>query len=234
MVYQPISPVSLYASYSRSFLPAGLFTVNADGTTFKPTEGEQFEVGVKTEFLDGKLSATVAAYQITKQNVVAPDPTPGRSNFSIQVGEQQSQGIELDIVGQPIPGLNLIASYAYTDAEITKDTRPAFKGNQPNNVPRHGASLWAAYEIQNGGFKGLGLGAGLFFTGDRKGDLANTFTLPSYVRTDATIFYRRENWRVGLNFKNLFDVDYFESARDRNAVFYGEPFTILGTFSVNF
>lgn len=80
----------------------------------------------------------------------------------------------------------------------------------------------------------MGFGGGLFFVGDTKGDLANTFTLPSYVRTDATIFYRRENWRVGLNFKNLFDLDYFESARDRNAVFYGEPFTVLGTFSVSF
>ncbi|MBD2771749.1 TonB-dependent siderophore receptor [Iningainema tapete] len=234
IIYQPIKPVSLYASYSRSFLPAGLFTINADNTPFKPTKGEQYEVGVKTEFLDGRLSATIAAYQITKQNIVVPDPTPGRSNLSIQIGEQQSKGIELDIVGQPIPGLNLIATYSYTDAEFTQDTRPNFQGNQPNNVPRHSASLWATYEIQSGGLKGLGFGGGLFFVGDRKGDLANTFTLPSYVRTDTTIFYRRNNWRVGLNFKNLFDLDYFESARDRNAVFYGEPFTVLGTFSVSF
>lgn len=232
VVYQPIEPVSLYANYSRSFVPSAASTVNANGTPFEPTKGEQFEVGVKTEFLDGRLAATLAAYEITKQNIVVPDPD--NSALSLQVGEQRSRGIELDVVGEILPGFNLIATYAYTDAEITEDTRPAFEGNQPNNVPRHSGSLWATYEIQRGNLQGLGFGAGIFVIGDRQGDLANTFELPSYVRTDAAIFYRRDNWQVGLNFKNLFDVDYYESARDRNAVFYGAPFTVLGTVSVNF
>jgi iron complex outermembrane recepter protein len=232
IVYQPIEPVSLYASYSRSFISSGLFSVNADGTPFEPTKGRQYEVGVKTELFDGKLLATLAAYEITKQNIVTTDPN--RTNFSIQVGEQRSRGIELDVVGQPIPGLNLIATYAYTNAEITQDNRPNIKGNEPENVPRHSASFWATYQIQGGSFKGLGFGAGLFFVGDRKGDLTNTFTLPNYVRTDAAIFYRRENWQAALNFKNIFDVYYFESAVSRNNVFPGEPFTILGSISVQF
>jgi iron complex outermembrane receptor protein len=122
----------------------------------------------------------------------------------------------------------------FTNAEITEDTRLNFEGNQPNNVRRHSGSLWATYEIQTGDLEGLGFGAGIFFVGDTKGDLANTFELPSYVRTDAAIFYRRENWQVGLNFKNLFDLEYFEAARNRDNVFPGEPFTILGTVSVNF
>lgn len=85
-----------------------------------------------------------------------------------------------------------------------------------------------------GDLKGLGFGAGLFFIGDRQGDLSNTFTLPSYVWTDAAIFYHRDNWRVGLNIKNLFDVYYFESASSRNSVYPGAPFTMLGTVSVQF
>ncbi|MEH2444896.1 MAG: TonB-dependent receptor [Nostoc sp.] len=68
----------------------------------------------------------------------------------------------------------------------------------------------------------------------RQGDLENTFTLPSYVRTDAAIYYRRDNWRVGLNIKNLFDVYYFESADSIDSVYPGAPFTILGTVSVQF
>jgi iron complex outermembrane recepter protein len=82
--------------------------------------------------------------------------------------------------------------------------------------------------------KGLGFGGGLAFVGDRKGNLANTFSLPSYVRTDATIFYRRDNWRAALNFKNLFDIYYFESADFGPSVFPGTPFAVQGTISVQF
>ncbi|MBF2047905.1 MAG: TonB-dependent siderophore receptor [Elainella sp. C42_A2020_010] len=232
IVYQPIPPVSLYASWSRSFFPLGDFgDRNADGTPFEPTTGEQFEIGVKTEFLDGRLAATVALYDITRQNVLTDDPD--RPNFRIQVGEQRSRGVEFDVAGEILPGWNLIASYAYIDSEITEDNS-GFEGNRPRNVPEHSGSLWTTYEIQTGDLQGLGVGAGIFVVGDRPGDLANTFDLPSYVRTDAAIFYRRDNWQVQLNLKNLFDVDYFESAISRNGVSPGAPFTILGTVSVRF
>lgn len=232
IVFQPIREVSLYASYNRSFEPSvNAGNVNADGSPFEPTKGEQFEVGIKTELLDGKLSATVAAYQIEKQNIITRDPdNPG---FRIQVGEQRSRGIEFDIVGQVLPGLNLIASYSYLDAEITKDTR-GFEGNRPSLVPTHQGSFWATYEIQRGSLRGLGFGGGVFVTGDRKGDLANSFDLPGYTRFDAALFYRRDNWRVGLNFKNLFNREYFESAFGRNSLFSGAPFTVVGTVSITF
>jgi iron complex outermembrane recepter protein len=232
IVYQPIPPVSLYASYSQSFQPSRANSVNADSSPFKPTTGEAFEVGVKTEFLDGRLAATLAAYQITKQNIVVSDPN--RVGFSLQVGEQRSRGIEFDIAGEILPGWKIIGSYTYIDAEITEDTRPAFKGNTPNNVPRNSASLWTTYEFQTGGLRGFGFGGGVTFVGDRQGDLGNTFTLPSYVRTDAAVFYRRDNWRIGLNIKNLFDTYYFEGSNSRNAVFPAAPFTVLGTISVQF
>ena len=234
IVYQPIQPVSLYASYSRSFQPSSASAINADNTPFEPTKGESFEVGVKSEFFDGRLSATLAAYQITKQNIVVDDPDPANQGFSLQIGEQRSRGIELDVAGEILPGWKIIASYAYIDPEITEDTRPEYKGNEPSNVARNSASLWTTYEIQTGNYKGLGFGGGLFFVGDRQGDLENTFTLPSYVRTDAAIYYRRDNWRVGLNIKNLFDVYYFESADSIDSVYPAAPFTVLGTVSVQF
>ncbi|HAA33658.1 MAG TPA: TonB-dependent siderophore receptor [Cyanobacteria bacterium UBA8553] len=232
IVYQPIEPVSLYASYSRSFAPSfSAGTRNADGTPFEPTTSQQFEVGVKTELLNGRLSTTLAAYQITKQNVITIDPE--RPQFSIQVGEQQSRGIEFNVVGQILPGFNIIAGYAFTDTEITKDNS-GNEGNEFNNVPRHSGSLWATYEIQSGTFRGLGFGAGIFAVGDRKGDLANTIELPSYLRTDAAIYYRGDNWRAALNFKNLSNERYFESATFRDGIYPGAPLTIQGTFSVNF
>jgi len=232
IVYQPIPPVSLYASYSRSFSPLGAFgSRNVDGEPFKPTTGESLEAGVKAEFLDGRLLATLAAYQLTRQNLITDDPD--RPDFSIQIGEERSRGVELDVIGEILPGLNLIANYAYTDALVTEDNR-GFEGNRPNNVPQHSGSLWLTYEIQDGNLQGLGFGTGVFVVGERKGDRANTFDLPGYVRTDAAIYYQRENWQAGLNFRNLFGVDYFESASNRNRVNPGAPFTVLGSISVNF
>lgn len=132
-----------------------------------------------------------------------------------------------------IPGLNLIASYAYTDAKTTQDNS-GFEGNLVSNVPRHSASFWATYQIQQGSLQGLGFGSGIVFVGDRPGDSANSFELPSFVRTDATIFYRRDNWRLGLNFKNLFDVYYAVSSDDASNLRVGALFAVTGTISVQF
>jgi len=228
IVYQPIQPVSLYASWGRSFQPE--FGISQTGETFDSTIGEQFEVGVKTEFLDGRLAATLAAYNLTRQNILTPDPD--NSGFQIQIGEQRSRGIEFNLAGEPLPGLRLIAGYAYIDAEITNDTR-GFQGNQPGNVPQHSGSLWAVYEIQNGNLEGLGFGTGVFVVGDRQGNLENTFTLPAYGRVDALLYYRRDNWRAQLNFQNLFDTNYIESG-STNSVSPGAPFTIRGQVAVTF
>lgn len=232
IVYQPIEPISLYASYSRSFQP-NIFT-RADGSFLEPERGTQYEVGVKGEFLDGRLAATLAAYQITKTNVATPNPENPEIDF-IPIGEQRSRGIELDVTGEILPGWNIIASYAYTDAEVTESNELAgTEGNRLNNVPYNAASLWTTYEIQSGDLEGLGFGFGVFFVGERQGDLENTFELPSYLRTDAAIYYRRNNWRAAVNFKNLFDVEYIRSAEYREAIAPGEPFTVVGSLAVEF
>ncbi|MEH2290621.1 TonB-dependent receptor [Nostoc sp.] len=75
---------------------------------------------------------------------------------------------------------------------------------------------------------------GFYFAGDKQVDLANTCELPSYFRTDAAIFYKLQSLRVGFNFKNLFNIDYFDSASFRDRVFYGDPFTVQGTISWEF
>jgi iron complex outermembrane recepter protein len=231
VVYRPVDPLSLYASYSRSFAPSDVSARNADGSTFEPTRGEQFEIGARAEFLDGRAAANLALYQLTRQNITTADPD--RPGFSIQTGEERSRGIELDVAGELLPGLNLIATYAYTDTEITEDNN-GNQGNRPYDVPFHSGSLWMTYELPSGDLEGLGFGAGIFAASSRQGDNGNTFEVPGYIRTDAALFYRRRNWEVGINVKNLFDVEYVESAFSQEAVFFGSPFTILGTVSVEF
>ncbi|MDV2998232.1 MAG: Vitamin B12 transporter BtuB [Chroococcidiopsis sp. SAG 2025] len=230
LVYQPSDTVSLYASYSRSFNPSQGF--NPDGRAFEPTKGTQYEAGVKADFLESRLSTTLAAYHLTKTNVTTDDPN--NPNFSIQVGEQRSRGIELDITGEILPGWNVTAAYAYTNAEVTEDnTTPV--GNRLVNVPDNQASLWTTYEIQKGSLQGLGFGLGLFYIGERQGDLDNSFQLDSYFRTDAALFYRRDRFKAAINVRNLFDIDYVAfPVGGRVNVLRGEPFTITGSISWEF
>ncbi|NJK51980.1 MAG: TonB-dependent siderophore receptor [Leptolyngbyaceae cyanobacterium SU_3_3] len=228
IVYQPIQPISLYASYSSSFTPS--FGTAADGSTFQPERGTQQEIGVKAD-LSNRLSTTLAFYNLTRSNVLTTDPND--PNFSIQTGEQRSRGIELNLAGEILPGWNIFAGYAYTDARITKDnTFPI--GNRLLNAPENSFNLWTTYEIQKGSLQGLGAGVGLFFVGERQGDIENSFTLPSYLRTDASLFYKRGQFRAALNISNLFNVDYFETAYNQNFVFPGEPFKVQGTISWQF
>lgn len=231
LLYRPISPLALYASYSQSFTPNGATDIN--GNLLEPERGTQYEVGLRGELFEGRLLANLAAYSLTKRNIAVADPN--LEGASRPIGEQRSRGIELDLVGQLTPGWNLIASYAYTDAEFTADGGSPLEGNRPYGVPDHAASLWTTYEIQTGGLQGLGAGLGLFFVGERQGDNRNSFQVPSYLRTDARLFYRRDRWQAGLNFKNLFNVNYIESTgNNRVRVNPGTPFAVEATVGVEF
>lgn len=228
IVYQPIQPISLYASYGEAFtLVVG---TTFDNQLFEPERGTQYEVGVKADFTD-RISATLAFFDLTRSNVLTPDLRDTR--FSIQTGEQRSQGIELDLAGEIMPGWNVIASAAYTDARVTDDNRFAV-GNLLANSPLFSASLWTSYEFQKGNLEGLGFGLGLYYVGDRQGDLTNTFSLPSYLRTDASIFYKRDQLRLTLGINNLFNTEYYESAGSRARVNPGVPFTVQGTIALEF
>ncbi len=231
LVYQPIKPISLYASYSRSFVPqTGL---SASNNPFQPQRGTQYEVGVKADLLGDKLSANLALYDLTLTNNLTTDLN--NTAFSIATGEERSRGVELFVTGEILPGWNAIASFAYTDPRVTKDnSTPPIVGNLINLAPQNQASLWTTYIIPKGNLKGLGAGFGLFYVGDREGDLANSFKLPSYVRTDAALYYRRGQFDAALNFQNLFDIKYFDSAVRNVQVYYGTPFTVIFSLGYHF
>ena len=129
--------------------------------------------------------------------------------------------------------IKLITNY-YTDAEITEDNSFPV-GNRLVGVPENQASLWTTYEIQSGDLRGLGFGLGLFYVGERVGDLDNSFEVPDYLRTDAAIYYRRDQFNAAINIRNLFDTDYISaSAGGRTFLQRGAPFTIIGSIGWEF
>ncbi|HLO87422.1 MAG TPA: TonB-dependent siderophore receptor [Nostocaceae cyanobacterium] len=229
IVYQPTNSTSIYASWTNSFNPQ-IFGRNRNNEAFKPETAEQFEIGIKQELIKERLSATLAYFDLTKNNVLTTDPVD--ADFSVQTGEQKSRGVELDIVGEISPGWKIIGTYTYTDAYISKDNNIALLNDRLAGVPYHSASLWSTYEFQKGNLQGLGLGLGLVYAGEREATVPNNIQIPSYLRTDASIFYKQDNWRAAINIKNLFDTKYYESQG-----FYivpAAPLTVIGTFSFDF
>lgn len=221
IVYEPIAPVSLYASYSRSF--EQVTGADKNDSLFKPQLGTQYEVGVKTDLFDNKLSATLALYQLTLTNILTTDPTD--RDFEVQTGEQRSRGVELSVTGEILPGWNVIGFYGYTDARITKDNDLPV-GKRVEGVPAHVASLWTTYTFGTGSLKGFGGGIGFNYVGDQMPDNFDTYTIPSYFLTNAALYYRNNNFSIGLNLNNIFNVRYYEASFDYlQRIIPGRPYT---------
>ncbi|MBD8571362.1 TonB-dependent receptor [Pseudomonas syringae] len=223
VTYDLTDTVAVYANTARSFKPnTGASRL---GGGFKAEEGKSYEVGVKWEALDRQLSVDAALYQIEKQNVLTTDPVD--STFSVAAGEVRSRGLDLNVVGNLTPEWRVMGSYAYVDAEVTKDNTLR-SGTRLLNIPEQTFSLLNVYEFQDGALRGLGLGAGGRYVDQRAGQTANTaFSMDSYTVFDLLAFYKvNEHVKLNLDVKNVFDKDYEEGAFGNVYAYPGAPRTV--------
>lgn len=212
-IYNFDNGISPYVSYSESFQPE--IGVDYFQKPFKPTTGQQYEVGVKYQPPGLDSFITLSTYQITQQNKLTTDTRPGvPSGYRTQTGEVRSRGIELSATAEIVDNLSLIASYSYNQAEITKSENGDV-GNVPWGTPKHTASLWADYKFTNEALNGLTLGGGVRYIGKTYGDSGNSFEVPSFTLVDAAISYdfgandkKYEGLRLNLNASNLFNKRY--------------------------
>lgn len=225
---KPISNLSIYGNYSQSFRP--FFGASFGGEPNDPEQGEGYEAGVKYEFLKRRMIVSAAAFHIEKMNVATP--SPDNPLVSITTGAQQSRGFEFDISGEVRKGWNLIASYGYLDTEVTKDT--SNEGNRLSGVPEHQAAFWSTYEIQNGTLRGLGFGAGVNYVGSRQGNLANSTQVDSYTIGSASVFYKRDNWRINARIENITDEEYTRAVSGFSSNEPGEPINAIISFTMRF
>lgn len=237
VVVQPVRSLSLYGSWATSF--GANNGVTAAGVPQPPQEGAQMEGGVKAE-LAGRLLATLAVYDLTRKNLLTPDLSTADLFDSIAIGEANSRGVELDVTGRIARGLDIITSYAYTDAEVTRNNS-GLQGKLLSNIPRHAGSVWLHYDF---GATPLAMGGGVFAAGDRQGDPQNTFVLENYARLDLMTAYR---WQVAgstligqLNVRNVLDKTYYESTdpnsnvAPRSGVYPGSPRGLTATLRFEF
>jgi iron complex outermembrane recepter protein len=231
VVYQPTPAISLYTSYATAFNPNNT-AFDANGRPLGPERSRGLEIGVKTDLIPNRLAATLAYFDITKENVATPTNIP---TVFVATGEQQSRGVEFDLTGEILPGWNAIVTYTHTQAQVTRDNLTPI-GNRLAGVPDNSLSLWTTYTFQTGGLQGLGFGGGVNFVGNRQGDLANSFDLGAYSLVNAAIFYQKEDWRFALNFKNIFNEKYYPGTPFNRVtgITTGDPFTVVGSVSVQF
>ncbi len=183
LVYRYTDQLSFYGSYTESFKPNSSIAQLAGGSvvldgSIAPEEAKSWELGAKLD-IPGRITASAALFDITKRNVLVTTATASETVTSV-AGEVHSQGLELDLTGQLTDQWSLIGSYAYTDAEVTKDTQ--YKGKQLQNVAKNTGSLSAVYDFGSliGGDR-LRVGAGARYVGERAGDAPNSFDLPGYT-----------------------------------------------------
>ncbi|MBA1294298.1 TonB-dependent siderophore receptor [Pseudomonas lurida] len=219
LLYQLTPEIGVFANASTSFKPnSGL---DATGKTFKPEEGVGYEMGVKSELFDDRLSATLAAFHIEKENVLALDPA---TNTNRAMGKARSQGFDLQLTGQVTDAVRVIGAFAYIDAEVTKGDNTIPAGSRILGVAKRSGSLLGVYEFQEGALRGSDLGAAFTYVGDRSGEAGGSFELPAYHTVDLLAHYKAtQNVTVGLNLNNLFDEKYYERSYSSYWVSPGEP-----------
>lgn len=222
VVWQPDDTHSLYAAWSRSFQTSGDgFSLAANTADLSPEQSTLKEIGWKGDWRDGAVTASAALFEQTRDGLRTTDPAdPSRL---IQVGEQRSRGIELELGGRIGERLDVRLGYTRLDAEILRSNDSqngvALTGNRPSNVPEQSASLWGTYALGHGFDAGLGV----FAVGDRFSANDNLVRLPGYVRTDAMLRWRGGRHEVSLNLRNLGDITWYETAHTTNQIMPGTP-----------
>ncbi|MDO5981427.1 TonB-dependent receptor [Flavivirga spongiicola] len=219
-VYQPIlNKMAVFVNYQTGFInvnPKISVDFNTGNTiieTLPPTKSTQYEIGTKTNFLNGKLNIGISYYNITAKDKRDTDPVNGST--SINIDEIISQGIELEVNANPFDGLNLRIGYAYNDSEITKTVAEGLLGRRPiESGAENTYTVWGDYKFQEDTFlKNMGIGAGLngaseYFTINNS--TSGQFKLPSYTIYNASIYYDTPKFRIGIKANNITDEVYYK------------------------
>ena len=233
LLYSATPEVSVYANAGRAFAPPSSRVVGER----KAEESTQFEVGTKQQWLDKKVSTTLALYYLKKENIAIPDDL----GITQETGDQESMGVELDLMAEPVDGLYAFVSYAFTDAELTEFAEQVFvfvptaegivpqvfdrSGNAPAFAPKHIFNCWLSKEFTNG----LGIGAGARYVGSQFIAEDNAYQIDGALTFDASVHYTYGNWRWSAHLKNLTNHEYETRGFGSTSVIPAEPFTAYST-----
>lgn len=222
LVYAFDNGLAPYVSYTTSFQPLG--GSNPEGEPLQPTKGRQAEIGLRYQPTGSASMITVSAYHLVQQDVATS--TSGAAY--IQTGEVEVTGLEVEAHAELGDGYRAIASYAYSDSEITETLRETQRGKQLAFVPRNTAALWLDKSFEDGFAQGLGLGAGVRYIGHLYGDLNNDFKSPGVTLFDAGVRFDlgrlspdAAGASLAINATNLLDERYVSTCLSATGCYWG-------------
>ncbi|MBI0536777.1 TonB-dependent siderophore receptor [Roseomonas sp. KE2513] len=232
LVYKPIEPVSLYASYSTSYLPrAGeqLASLSLTNANLRPESFTNYEIGAKWD-LAQSVSLNAALFRLERNNVAVTDPND--ISRLILVDGTRAQGLEIGARGRVTNAWSVIGGYAYTEGEISSDQSTTIrKGNSVPYLARHTASLWNRYDFTENWGAGLGVIAqSAYFAATD-----NAVRIPGFARVDAAVFWKiNERWGAQVNAENLLGTRYYPVAHSNNNITPGAPFSVRAALTARF
>ena len=236
--------INFYSTWMKGFEPQTA-AIQSDpdryGGPFDPVYSELYEMGVKTDWFNNRLSATASVFKIIQQNSLY-DAFPaviGKPDLKMQIGEEESNGFEFDLAGEITPNWSILANYAYIDARITKTAQNNEKDfdMQRPSTPRHSGNIWTKYIITEGSLKHLGFGAGYNFVTERYGQVGrrtNTTVYPGYGLVNAVLYYKINQIQLQLNLNNVLNQTHWVGGYDKLRSFPGAPRNINASVTYKF
>jgi iron complex outermembrane receptor protein len=229
---------ALYFVNDESFLEN--YGADWQGKSFDPITGGNIEFGIKKDWLKGKWNTAMSVYQITRNNVLTADldhPNPSGGYYNRQSGQQKTKGVEIDIKGQIARGLDVIINYAFTEAKVTKDSKPDNVGVQVPGSSRHIQNSWLNYRIDKGQLTGFGISLGYQYQVKRSPWYVfdgSENSLPDYFRLDGGLSYQKEKIGFNLVVNNILDKYLYSGAPYADYYYWqAEPGTNV-RFGVNY
>ena len=215
---------AIYALRDESFMEN--YGADWQGKSFDPISGVNIEGGIKKDWFNGRWNSAVTVYQISRNNVLTADldhPNPSGGYYNRQSGQQKTKGVEVDIRGQVVRGLDVIINYAYTNAKVTKDSRKENVGVQVPGSSRHIQNSWINYRVDKGLLTGFGISLGYQYQVKRSPWYVfdgSSNSLPDYFRVDGSLSYNKEKLGFNLVVNNLLNRYLFSGAPYANYYYW--------------
>ena len=230
-MYKASKNINVYTSYIEGFevQTNAYLGTTAYGGPFAPMSSKMFEGGLKTEWLNGKLNASVAYFNIHQKNVLTDDPNDS-NELKKQGANQRSQGVELEVTGRILPNWQINAGYSFIDANLKENGEKYRK----ENTPKHSFNFWTRYDVTQGTLQNFGIGIGGNYVGEKIAWIDRSLTVPSYMVVDAAVYYKLKKVQLAVNVGNVFNKTYWLGAFDYTRLFPGTPRNVMFNIKYSF
>lgn len=243
LVYSLTPKINVYGTYVEGFQPQGAGIIGDPqiyGGPFDPKTSNMFEAGLKSEWFNNRLTTNIAFYRIEQNNLLVNANSSENPELLEQRGQELARGVEIDVIGNILPNLSVIANYAFNKTEVTESDNEILVGRIKENAPRHQGGFWGKYLVNKGKLSGVSLAFGGNFVTERNTNydadynLEQQLVLPAYMVFDAALSYEVNKFKISMNVYNLLDKTHWVGGYSYTRLYPGTPRNYLTTVAYKF